>query len=297
MTENLIVERLRPECISCVIKQQLEKCPEDAPEDIRRDYMQRVLKVLAEAPKTASAPVVVREINRIQMEMFGFTQDFREKKRHYNQVMLEKEADIWERLEQSTDALKFAIQYAMTGNYIDFGTVNNVDEGQLAQMLDAAGENPIDAQEYAALQQDLSKAEKVLFITDNCGEIVLDKLLIRQIKKKYPQVDITVMVRGGEVLNDATRMDAECVGLAELVNVIDNGNDIAGTCLEALSEEAFNALNNADVILAKGQANFETLRKCGRNIYYIFMCKCDLFARGFQVERFTGILVNDKNCV
>lgn len=297
MTENLLVERLRPECISCVIKQQLEKCPEDAPEEIRRDYMQRVLKVLAEAPKTASAPVVVREINRIQMEMFGFTQDFREKKRYYNQVMLEKEADIGKRLEQSTDALKLAVQYAMTGNYIDFGTVNNVDEGQLTQMLDASWQNPIDAREYAALLQDLSKAEKVLFITDNCGEIVLDKLLIKQIKRKYPQVDITVMVRGGEVLNDATRMDAECVGLAELVNVIDNGNDIAGTCLEALSEEAFNALNNADVILAKGQANFETLRKCGRNIYYIFMCKCDLFARGFQVERFTGILVNDKNCV
>lgn len=292
-----MIERLRPECISCVIKQQLEKCPTDASEEIRRAYMQKVLKVLAEAPKTTSAPVVVREINRIQREMFGFAQNFGEKKRYYNQVMLEKEADIQKRLEQSTDALKLAIQYAMTGNYIDFGTVNNVDEGQLTQMLEAAADNHIEDKEYKALQMDLSKAGRVLFITDNCGEIVLDKLLIKQIKKKYPQVDITVMVRGGEVLNDATRVDAECVGLTELANVIDNGNDIAGTCLEALSEEALTALDNADVILAKGQANFETLRKCGRNIYYIFMCKCDLFARGFQVERFTGIMVNDKNCV
>lgn len=292
-----MIERLRPECISCVIKQQLEKCPTDASEEIRRAYMQKVLKVLAEAPKTTSAPVVVREINRIQREMFGFAQNFGEKKRYYNQVMLEKEADIQKRLEQSTDALKLAIQYAMTGNYIDFGTINNVDEGQLTQMLEAAADNHIEDKEYKALQMDLSKAGSVLFITDNCGEIVLDKLLIKQIKKKYPQVDITVMVRGGEVLNDATRVDAECVGLTELANVIDNGNDIAGTCLEALSEEALTALDNADVILAKGQANFETLRKCGRNIYYIFMCKCDLFARGFQVERFTGIMVNDKNCV
>lgn len=293
----MIVERLRPECISCVIKQQLEQSPMDAPEDIRREYMQKVLKVLAEAPKTASAPVVVREINRIQKEMFGFTREFGEKKRYYNQVMLEKEADIQERLEQSTDSLKLAIQYAMTGNYIDFGTVNNVDEGQLEQMLEASPQNQIDAKEYAALQQDLSNAKKVLFITDNCGEIVLDKLLIKQIKKQYPQIDMTVMVRGGEVLNDATRIDAEHVGLTGIATIIDNGNDIAGTCLEALSEEALTALDNADVILAKGQANFETLRKCGRNIYYIFMCKCDLFARGFQVERFTGMLVNDKNCV
>lgn len=297
MTENLIVERLRPECISCVIKQQLEKCPKDAPEDIRREYMQKVLKVLAEAPKTASAPVVVREINRIQKEMFGFSQDFGEKKRYYNQVMLEKEAAIETRLEQSTDSLKLAIQYAMTGNYIDFGTVNNVDEGQLEQMLEASPQNPIAEKEYAALQQELANAEQVLFITDNCGEIVLDKLLIKQIRKRYPQAEITVMVRGGEVLNDATGMDAEHVGLAELATIIDNGNDIAGTCLEALSEEALTALDKADVILAKGQANFETLRKCGRNIYYIFMCKCDLFARGFGVERFTGMLVNDKNCV
>lgn len=291
------VERLRPECISCVIKQQLEQSPKDAPEDIRREYMQKVLKVLAEAPKTASAPVVVREINRIQKEMFGFTREFGEKKRYYNQVMLEKEADIQERLNQSTDALKLAIQYAMTGNYIDFGTVNNVDEGKLEQMLEASPQNQIDAKEYAALQLDLSNAKKVLFITDNCGEIVLDKLLIKQIKKQYPRIDMTVMVRGGEVLNDATRIDAEHVGLTGIATIIDNGNDIAGTCLEALSEEALTALDNADVILAKGQANFETLRKCGRNIYYIFMCKCDLFARGFQVERFTGILVNDKNCV
>lgn len=293
----MTVERLRPECISCVIKQQLEQSPKDAPEDIRREYMQKVLKVLAEAPKTASAPVVVREINRIQKEMFGFTREFGEKKRYYNQVMLDKEADIQERLEQSTDSLKLAIQYSMTGNYIDFGTVNNVDEGKLEEMLEASPDNPINEQEYAALQQDLSKAEKVLFITDNCGEIVLDKLLIKQIKKQYPQTDITVMVRGGEVLNDATRIDAEYVGLAELATIIDNGNDIAGTCLEALSEEALTALDSVDVILAKGQANFETLRKCGRNIYYIFMCKCDLFAKGFQVERFTGMLVNDKNCV
>lgn len=293
----MTVERLRPECISCVIKQQLERSPKDAPEDIRREYMQKVLKVLAEAPKTASAPVVVREINRIQKEMFGFTRDFGEKKRYYNQVMLEKEAGIQERLDQSTDSLKLAIQYAMTGNYIDFGTVNNVDEGKLEQMLDAAPDNPIDEQEYVALQKDLSNAKSVLFITDNCGEIVLDKLLIKQIKKLYPRAEITVMVRGGEVLNDATRIDAEHVGLAELAEIIDNGNDIAGTCLEALSGEALTALDNADVILAKGQANFETLRKCGRNIYYIFMCKCDLFARGFQVERFTGMLVNDKNCV
>ena len=120
---------------------------------------------------------------------------------------------------------------------------------------------------------------------------------MEQIRKINPAAKFTAIVRGGDVLNDATAEDAYQVGLTDIVEVVGNGSDIAGTCLDELSCEAFCAIDEADVILAKGQANFETLRKCGRNIYYIFMCKCEMFAKEFQVPRFTGMLVNDKNCV
>ncbi len=291
-----MVERLRPECIDCLLK-QLHKIPEETTNDLKLEYMQRVLKVLAEAPKSASAPVLVRTINDIQKEMFGYEYDYSETKKYFNQLMLEKEAVVQSKIEASKEPLKLAIQYAMTGNYIDFGALNCVDEEQLNKLLAEVNENDINVREYEALVRDLSTAENVVYLTDNCGEIVLDKVLIRQIQKDFPNIHITVIVKGGAVLNDATMEDAGQVGLDKLTVVTDNGNNIAGTCLEKLSEGAVAILDHADVILSKGQANYETLRKCGKNIYYIFMCKCDMFAKGFQVPKFSGILVNDKNCV
>ena len=122
----------------------------------------------------------------------------------------------------------------------------------------------------------------------------MDKLLIGQLKALYPQMELTVIVRGGEVLNDATVEDAVQVGLTELVPVIDNGNSIAGTWMDEVSAQARHVMEDADLILAKGQANYETLRGCGMNIYYIFLCKCEMFARMFQVPRFSGMLLKER---
>ena len=103
-------------------------------------------------------------------------------------------------------------------------------------------------------------------------------------------------IRDSKVLNDATMEDAQQVSLADAAYVMDNGSDIAGTCLDELSQQAKQALDQADVILAKGQANFETLCKCGKNVYYLFMCKCSLFADRFGVPMYHGILIHDSNC-
>lgn len=291
----MTIERLRPECISCLIKGNLEKFPEGISDAAKLEYMQRVLKVVAEAPKTVSAPVIVRTVNEIQKELFGYEADYTDIRRHFNQVMLEREAGIRQKLEQSEDSLKLAIQYAMTGNYIDFGAMKNVDEEKLGELLEDARHNPVNDREYEALKQDLAKGKKLVYLTDNCGEIVLDKLLIQEIQRFNPQLEVTAIVRGAAVLNDAVLEDAQQTGLTEIVRVIGNGNNIAGTWLEELSEEAGQEVEAADVIIAKGQGNFETLRMCGKNIYYIFMCKCEMFATEFQVPRFSGILVNDSS--
>ena len=140
----------------------------------------------------------------------------------------------------------------------------------MTELLNDADRFVIDEKQYDELTDDLRKAKKMVYLTDNCGEIVMDKLLIREIQKKYPDLQVTVLVRGAEVINDATMEDAVQVGLTEVAKVISNGSDIAGTWLEEISEEAKEALEEADVILSKGQGNFETLRKCGMNIYYIF---------------------------
>lgn len=290
------IERLHSECITCMTKVHLEKCPKEVSEDKKVEYMQRVLKVLSEAPKRFGAPVIVRTIQQIQEEMFGIKQNYAEIKKRYNQIMMGYEEQIRRKLEKSQDSVKTGIQYAMIGNYIDFGARINVKEEQLTELLNNPDRFVIDEKQYVALTDDLRKAKKLVYLTDNCGEIVMDKLLIGEIQKKYPDIKVTILVRGAEVINDATIEDAMQVGLAQITEVLPNGSDIAGTWLEEISQEAKEVLNEADVIISKGQGNFETLRKCGMNIYYIFLCKCDLFANTFQVPKLTGMLINEKYC-
>lgn len=290
------VRRLHHECLSCMTKVHLNKYPEGTIDEQKVEYMQRVLKVLAEAPEKYGAPVIVRTINQIQDEMFGMKQDYAQIKRHYNQVMLNHEEQVKSKLAQSDDPIKTGIQYAMIGNYIDFGARISVKEEQLTELLNDSDRFVIDEKQYGELTDDLESAHKMVYLTDNCGEIVMDKLLIREIQKKYPDLKVTVLVRGEEVINDATLEDAAQVGLTESAEVLPNGSDIAGTWLEEISEEAKSVLEEADVIISKGQGNFETLRKCGMNIYYIFLCKCDLFANTFQVPKLTGMLINEKYC-
>ena len=290
------VRRLHPECISCMTKVHLEKCPKDMAEEKKVEYMQKVLKILAEAPAKYGAPVIVRTIQKLQEEMLGIRQEYAEIKKHYNQVMMQYEDKVMEHMAKSEDPVKTGIQYAMIGNYIDFGARITVTEEHLTELLNTPDRFVIDEKQYEEFTADLEKARKLVYLTDNCGEIVMDKLLIRQIKKQYPDLELTVMVRGTEVINDATMEDAMQVGMCDLAKVMPNGSDIAGTWIEEISEEAKAVLEEADVIISKGQGNFETLRKCGMNIYYIFLCKCDLFANTFHVPKLTGMLINEKYC-
>lgn len=288
------MSRLKAECVSCIAKKYMEKYPEGISEEQKRIYVQRVLKVVSEASPDHSGPVMVYGINQIRKEMFGIADDYEAEKHYFNEKMLACESDLEQKLEDAQDSLKLAIQYALTGNYIDFGAMKEVDESYLMQTLEQAHVHDLKQEEYDTFRMDLQQAKRVVYLTDNCGEVVLDKLLIKTIQKLYPQVEITVIVRGDAVLNDATIEDAKQIGLADMVRVIGNGNGIAGTWLNAVSEEAKACIEQADVLIAKGQANFETLQGCGKNIYYLFLCKCDMFVRIFDVPKFSGMFINEK---
>ena len=226
--------------------------------------------------------------------MFGVKDDFEAIKHHFNDLMLTFEQTIKEDISQSEDPLYRAIGYAMIGNYIDFGAMDSVDETYLKELLKSVKFRTFDAVSYEPFKQDLARKKKLVYLTDNCGEIVTDKILIHTIQTLYPQLEITVMVRGLPIINDATMEDAKQVGMTDIAKVIPNGSGIPGTYYEELSPEARNEMDTADIIIAKGQGNFETLRMCHKNVYYIFLCKCEMFARQFDVARFTGILMNDK---
>lgn len=290
--------RLYSECIRCQIKGNLERYPEGIYEEQKVEYMQQVLKIIADTPKDVSAPMIARDLEQLRLRMFGTKKIFEKEKVYYNQRMLEKAPDLQAKIDEAEDPLKMAIQYAMIGNYIDFASTHQVKEEELDRLLeDAKIQCPVNEVRYGEMREDLASAKKLLYLTDNCGEIVLDKLLIQLLKKRYPQLSITVMVRGEAVLNDASMEDALQVGLPDLVDVVGNGTNIAGTWLREMPEDTRRLVDEADIILAKGQGNFETMQGCGKNVYYIFLCKCQLFAQAFGVKTFTGMLVHDKDAL
>ena len=150
----------------------------------------------------------------------------------------------------------------------------------------------LDTDTFQRLCRELANGKKLLYLTDNAGEIGFDRVFAEEIQKRYPHLEITFCVRGGLAMNDATRADAEAVGIP--FPVIDNGNPVAGTVLVLVSREARQALDEADVIIAKGQANTETLHGCGLNVYYAFLVKCTRFQHVFHKPKFTPMIVAER---
>ena len=194
--------------------------------------------------------------------------------------------------ENAEDPVLAGLQLAILGNYMDFAALQDqVSFEKLDQMLREALNMQLDMAVYEALRQDLQKGRKLLYLTDNAGEIGMDRIFAQQIHKAYPHLEITFCVRGGLTVNDATREDAAFVGIP--FPVIDNGNLVSGTQLDQLSPEAKEAMDTADVIIAKGMANTETLYGSGYPIYYAFLVKCVRFVEEFKKPLMTPMLVKE----
>lgn len=286
--------RWNSECVKCMANKFIGDFPESASEAERMEYMRRLFEILSSAKPEEGAPVITNYISKLQAEMFGSSPDFTEIKHSFNKLMLEQEARIASDIKASDNPMKRAIQYVMAGNYIDFGALDKVDSDKLFELLSKTDSQVIDEKIFSELNNDLGNAEKLAYITDNCGEVVLDKLFIQTIQSSFPHIHVDIIVRGKPALNDATIEDAIQTGLTNIANVIGNGTDIAGTYLPKISEEASRIIHSADVLISKGQGNFETLRGCGLNIYYIFLCKCKLFTKRFNKKQYEGILTNEK---
>lgn len=281
-------------CMACLIDHQARLIAPYSDEHLKAAYLQAVLRAVSEADETVSAPLMTARIDKIHKQFFGFGEDLTELKQAYNARMLRLVPEINRKIDASPDPVYAAIQYARAGNYIDFGAMTGVDDEKLQSILDGAHKEALDAAEYAHFCEELEGAKRFLLVSDNAGEIVLDKLLVERLLKAYPNLAVTVLTRGMLTSNDATPDDARSVGLFELASVLGNGTDIAGTEMALISDEARAALRAADVILAKGQGNFETLTGCGLNVYYVFLNKCDWFVHRFGMPRYSGMFVSER---
>ena len=266
-------------CIPCLLAQQEKKFRNLPDEERKSRYMQRILELLHDRGCEDSAPLLYEELMELFYEEWGFGDDFSETKHKFNHLLLQKEADIEASIESEDDPLKACIRYVCAANYIDFAALGNVSTDTFDRLLEKARSEKVPDDEYSHFKADLDSARSLVYLTDNCGEIVLDKLFIKTIKKFFPRLSVTAIVRGGNVINDATMDDARQVGLTDIVPCMGNGDAAPGTVLERISPEALACIRSADIIISKGQGNFESLYgEEGIDPYFLFMCKCELLA-------------------
>ncbi len=280
-------------CMSCIIKREEEKLSELKDEEKGAEYMRRVLRHIADSPKNSNSPCIVSEIDKIYANYFGKRYSRQPEKDKFNKLMQGLQEEIRQRVEQYAEPVSCALKYARAANYIDFGAMKDVSVEKLVDLLRTAEQEELDEIEFQEFLSDLDNAKTLVYITDNCGEVILDMVLIEQLQKRRPDLKITALVRGDDALNDVTVKDAEAVGLTKLVPVVGNGTSIGGTQLERISPESRELLESADLILAKGMGNFETMSGTGLPVYYAFLCKCSRFTRVFNLPLNTGVFMKE----
>ena len=288
--------KLNPFCMCCAVNKQEKKIRHFDNMEKKTLYMQKVMEKLSQAGDNDCAPSISIDLRKLYHDYWGEqpSDDYSTVKKEFNQLMLDMEASIEAEIRSSDDPLETALLYARIGNYIDFAALSHVDKETVLRLLREENKDPLSAIEYDNLKKDLANASKLAYLTDNCGEIVLDKLVIRILKEQYPDLDITVIVRGIPVVNDATMEDAIETGLTDLVSVIGNGSGVGGTWLPGINTETRRILSDADLIISKGQGNYETLHDCGLNIYYLFLCKCEWFQIQFNARPLEGMFLNER---
>jgi uncharacterized protein with ATP-grasp and redox domains len=278
------------DCLPCFVRQALDAARMVSTDTtVHERILRELLRWASEIDMDQPAPAMGQRIHRRLREITGVEDPYRAAKDHLNRMALsllpELEADI----DAASDRLAMAARLAIAGNVIDMGVNGNVTESDVRRSVSQALAEPFTA-EQNGFRQAVAEARSILYLADNAGEIVFDRLLIEQLLPAR----VTLAVRGAPVINDATMTDARAVGLHEIIEVIDNGSDSPGTIVEDCNQEFNRRFTEADLILAKGQGNFETLSDESRNIFFLFKAKCPVIAAHAGVAVGTHVLARSK---
>ena len=281
-------------CLQCQLGRNLELARSLGTEEQAMAFAKDMMRSYLAGPEGVASPWFTPLNDDLLCRHYGLERDrMRKEKQASNAFVLERMDLLREKAASAPDPVYAGLQLAILGNYLDFGALQGkVSFDKLEEMMADAMKMELDPANFQAFCRDLEAGRKLLYLTDNAGEIGFDRIFGEMIAEKYPHLEIVFCVRGDVALNDATREDAAAVGVP--FPVIDNGNRIPGTQLDQLSEEADQAIKTADVIIAKGMANCETLLGCGYNIYYAFLVKCQRFVRRFGKPLFTPVLEKER---
>lgn len=210
--------RLNPYCMCCQINKQEENIRQFDDEKKKMQYMKEILLRLTALRDEDCAPSISVEFKKFFKEFWDVedTTDFDAIKKDFNSLMMNLEDKLTRNIRAAKDPLESALIHARIGNYIDFGAIPDANKEQLLTLIEEGSREPLDVTEYTNFQRNMENAEALVYLTDNCGEIVLDKIAVQLLKERYPNVKITVIVRGMPCINDATMEDAEMCALQRL---------------------------------------------------------------------------------
>lgn len=286
------------ECIPCFLRQALESARlAGLNEEDQKKVIDRVSEEIPKFSLSSSPPEMAQKIHRIVREVAGSRDPYREIKETCNQKAAEVYEGLQDVIKESDDPLYTALTYAIAGNIIDYGIKSTIDVSAELSAIIALLNETIAGQEerifnYKAFRETLAKSKTILYLGDNAGETFFDRLLIEEILKMYSDREIIFAVRGGAVINDALREDADIAGISDIVSVIDNGSDAPGTIIEDCSANFVKIFNDADMVISKGQGNFESLSGASRDIFFLFMAKCEIVTRDMECRLKDVILFN-----
>lgn len=271
-------------CVPCILKSTLLAARlSGVSEEKQEIILKNVLSLLSEMDLKQTPPEITQQIQEQIYEITGLEDPYLHAKERLNQTALELYPELKTLVRNDPNPLWLAVRLAITGNAMDMGVNGNLNSDDIHIAVEKTLQDPFQG-DFGNFVHALSEAKSILYLADNSGEIVFDRVLIEEILPKK----VTLGVRGGPTLNDVTLMDAEMVGLNNIVEVVDNGDNSPGTVLERCSPDFQRRFWQSDLIIAKGQGNFETLSGIPANIFFLFKAKCDV------ISNFTGVPIGTQ---
>jgi len=275
-----------PECLDCVIRQG-NKVAENLIDDPNlietvKNGIKKYVQNLTEKEMELSPAEISTPMYYLLRDLTGIIDPFEKQKKTQNKNALAIYRDLLESVREDEDQLHKSARISVIGNVIDCGV--NSDIVMLEVELETALKQPLEVDDFDEFRKFLKDAKEILLITDNAGEIVFDKCFIETLKRFYPEIKIYVSVKSYPILNDATMKDARMIGLDSVCKIVTTGSNYIGTPRRFVSKKFVELMDRVNVVLAKGQGNFETLEGSGKKFFFLLKAKCPVIARHLKVS-------------
>lgn len=281
--------KVKYDCIECLARQTVTLAKQvTIDEEIQKEIISYGLKTLSENSFKVSPPLITGMVYDHAKKVSGVKDPFLIEKKEHNKIAKDiiDKMQLKNIIETSEDPFDTAVRVSIAGNIIDFSVGYDIDSDLVRNSIDLCLTTSLHGHTSDQLHKEVKDAKKILILSDNAGEIVFDQLFLDQL----PLEKCIYAVKGGPIVNDATIEDARSVGLTDKVHVVETGSQIQGTILEDCNDAFIEIFKSADLVISKGQANYETLNHLDKNIYFLLRAKCVCIAEEIGCNHYDFVI-------